>query len=156
MTASPFSAELDQFLAKHRQSGERIVFTNGCFDILHRGHITYLNEARALGDLLVVGINSDRSVSKLKGPSRPVNRELDRKFVLENLCAISFVEIFDDPTPLKLIEHIRPSVLVKGGDWPIKDIVGAKEVMSWGGEVKTLSFVTGYSTSSTIQKILSL
>lgn len=146
-----FSPELMAFLEKNK--GKKIVFTNGCFDILHRGHVTYLNQAKSLGDLLVMGVNSDASVKRLKGPERPINQEQDRKFVLENLKAVDFVEIFTDDTPLELIKTIRPSVLVKGGDWTIDKIVGGKEVISWGGEVFSLSFVDGYSTTGIIQKI---
>lgn len=146
-----FSPELTAFLEKNK--GKKIVFTNGCFDILHRGHVTYLNQAKSLGDLLVMGVNSDASVKRLKGPERPINQEQDRKFVLENLKAVDFVEIFTDDTPLELIKTIRPAVLVKGGDWTIDKIVGGKEVISWGGEVFSLSFVDGYSTTGIIQKI---
>ncbi len=146
-----FSPALTKFLEENK--GKKIVFTNGCFDILHRGHVTYLNQARSLGDLLVMGVNSDASVKRLKGPERPINQELDRKFVLENLKAVDFVEIFTDDTPLELIKAIKPSVLVKGGDWTIDKIVGGKEVISWGGEVFSLSFVDGYSTTGIIQKI---
>ena len=146
-----FSPELTEFLKKNQ--GKKIVFTNGCFDILHRGHVTYLNQAKSLGDLLVMGMNSDASVKVLKGPERPINKELDRKFVLENLKSVDFVEIFTEQTPLELIKVIKPSVLVKGGDWTIDKIVGAKEVIDWGGEVFSLSFVDGYSTTGIIQKI---
>ena len=131
----------------------KIVFTNGCFDILHSGHIQYLNEAKALGDKLVVGLNSDASVKRLKGEERPINHENDRKFVLENLKAVDEVIIFDDDTPIKLIEKVKPSVLVKGGDWPIEQIVGHDFVTSIGGMVKSLSFKDGYSTTSVLEQI---
>ena len=146
-----FSRELTKFLEENK--GKKIVFTNGCFDILHRGHVTYLNQAKSLGDLLVMGMNSDASVKRLKGPERPINKELDRKFVLENLKSVDFVEIFTEDTPLELIKLVKPSILVKGGDWTIDKIVGGKEVISWGGEVFSLSFVDGYSTTGIIQKI---
>lgn len=146
-----FSPELTKFLEVNK--GKKIVFTNGCFDILHRGHVTYLNQAKSLGDLLVMGMNSDASVKRLKGPERPINKELDRKFVLENLKSVDFVEIFTEDTPLELIKLVKPSILVKGGDWTIDKIVGGKEVISWGGEVFSLSFVDGYSTTGIIQKI---
>lgn len=146
-----FSSELDTFLAKNK--GKKIIFTNGCFDILHKGHVTYLNEAKKLGDLLVVGLNSDASVKRLKGPERPINNEKDRQYVLSNLRAIDFVEIFEEDTPLALILKIMPHVLVKGGDWQIEQIVGAKEVIAHGGEVFSLNFVDGYSTTSLITKI---
>lgn len=133
--------------------GKKVVFTNGCFDILHVGHATYLAEAKKLGDLLVVGINSDASVKRLKGLSRPVNHQADRATLLTHLRSVDWVEIFEEDTPLNLILKIRPDVLVKGGDWPIEKIVGAKEVQSWGGTVKTLSFVEGKSTTNIIEKI---
>lgn len=146
-----FSKELDKFLADNK--GKKIVFTNGCFDILHRGHVTYLAEAKKLGDLLVMGVNSDASVKRLKGPERPINNEEDRKYVLSQLKSVDFVEIFEEDTPLNLINKISPDVLVKGGDWKIDQIVGGKEVIAKGGEVFSLNFVNGYSTTSIIQKI---
>lgn len=136
-----------------RFDGKKVVFTNGCFDILHRGHVTYLNEARKLGDALIVGLNSDASVKRLKGPQRPINNELDRMFVMQNLRCVDAVEIFAEDTPLELIKLIRPKVLVKGGDWKIDQIVGGREVISWGGEVLSLNFVNGYSTTTVINKI---
>lgn len=142
--------DLDVFIEQAR--GKKLVFTNGCFDILHRGHVAYLNEAKKLGDLLVVGLNSDKSVKSLKGPDRPVNSELDRKFVLENLKAVDRVEIFEEQTPLKLIERITPDVLVKGGDWKPKQIVGSEHVLARGGEVLSLNFVDGYSTTNIIKR----
>jgi len=131
----------------------KTVFTNGCFDILHIGHVHYLNEAKSLGDKLVVGLNSDSSVKRLKGDERPINHELDRKFVLENLKAVDEVIIFDDDTPIELIKKINPDILVKGGDWPIEKIVGHEHVLANGGLVKSLSFKDGYSTTSTLEKI---
>lgn len=146
-----FSKELDKFIKSNK--GKKIVFTNGCFDIVHRGHISYLNEAKSLGDLLVLGLNSDRSVKELKGPERPINNEQDRKFLLENLKSVDFVEIFDEQTPLSLIKKIMPSILVKGGDWKVEQIVGSKEVMDNGGDVYSLNFVDGFSTTNIIEKI---
>lgn len=134
---------------------KKIVFTNGCFDILHRGHVAYLNEARKLGDWLVVGLNSDASVKRLKGPERPINNQDDRRFVLQNLRCVDQVEIFDEDTPLELIKRIKPLVLVKGGDWQVDQIVGGREVLSWRGEVLSLSFLDGYSTTAVIKKIRS-
>src|SRR6478735_7009460 len=116
-----FSSALETFLAQNK--GKKIVFTNGCFDILHRGHVTYLAEARKLGDLLVIGLNSDASVKRLKGPERPINNENDRRYVLSQLKSVDYVEIFTDDTPLNLILTVRPKVLVKGGDWKIEQIV---------------------------------
>jgi len=146
-----FSEALDKFLLDNQ--GKRIVFTNGCFDILHRGHVTYLAEARKLGDLLLIGLNSDDSVKRLKGPERPINNEGDRQYVLSQLKSVDFVEIFTDDTPLELIKKINPQVLVKGGDWKIDQIVGAKEVIANGGDVFSLNFVDGYSTTNIIHKI---
>ncbi len=146
-----FSPSLDQFLSQNKD--KRIVFTNGCFDILHKGHVTYLNEAKKLGDLLVIGLNSDASVKKLKGPERPINNELDRQFVMSQLKAVDFVEIFTEETPLNLILKVKPKILVKGGDWKIEQIVGGKEVVQMGGEVYSLNFVDGYSTTNIINKI---
>ena len=146
-----FSPSLEHFLKQNE--GKRIVFTNGCFDILHRGHVTYLAEARKLGDLLVVGVNSDASVKRLKGPARPINNENDRSYVLSQLKSVDFTEIFTEDTPLNLILKVRPKILVKGGDWKIDQIVGAKEVLANGGDVFSLNFVDGYSTTSIIHKI---
>lgn len=136
-----------------KNEGKKVVFTNGCFDILHRGHVSYLNEAKKQGDVLVVGLNSDASVKRLKGESRPVNSELDRKFVMENLKAVDFVALFEEDTPLNLIKSIMPNVLVKGGDWKPEQIVGSAEVLAAGGEVKSLTFVDGFSTTGIIEKI---
>lgn len=146
-----FSNELDIFLSKNEN--KKIVFTNGCFDILHRGHVSYLEEARKLGDLLVVGLNSDESVKRLKGSERPINNQFDRQYVLSQLKPVDFVEIFHEDTPLNLILKVRPKILVKGGDWKIDQIVGGKEVIANGGDVFSLKFVDGYSTTSIIQKI---
>lgn len=146
-----FSPNLEHFLEQNKN--KRIVFTNGCFDILHRGHVTYLNEARKLGDLLFIGLNSDASVKRLKGNDRPINNEEDRKFVLSQLKSVDFVEIFSEDTPLNLIMKVKPKILVKGGDWKIDQIVGAKEVIKSGGDVFSLNFVDGYSTTSIIHKI---
>ena len=146
-----FSEALNKFLAENK--GKKIVFTNGCFDILHRGHVTYLAEARKLGDLLVIGVNSDASVKRLKGPERPINNEKDRAYVLSQLKSVDFTEIFTEDTPLNLILKVKPQILVKGGDWKIDQIVGAKEVIANGGDVFSLNFVDGYSTTSIINKI---
>ena len=137
-----------------RARGKKIVFTNGCFDILHLGHVKYLKKARGLGDILVVGLNSDSSVHKIKGPTRPVNSELDRATVLASLYFVDYVTIFGDPTPEKLIKKFRPDVLVKGADWKAKDIIGADFVRSRGGRIVRIPFVNGYSTTSLIKKAL--
>lgn len=146
------SNETKSFLQK--MQGKTLVFTNGCFDILHRGHVTYLNEARKLGDALIIGLNTDQSVKRLnKGSNRPVNSELDRKFVLENLKAVDCVQLFDEETPLELIKAIHPAILVKGADYKVESIVGAKEVLGWGGKVLTINLVDGFSTTATIKKM---
>lgn len=142
---------LQEFLNQNRE--KKIVFTNGCFDILHRGHVSYLNEAKSLGDLLIIGVNSDASVKRLKGESRPINAEEDRKFVLQNLKSVDFVEIFDEDTPYSLIKTIQPDVLVKGGDWAVEKIVGHDIVKAKNGEVYSLNFVDGYSTTKVINLI---
>ncbi|MBR4218647.1 MAG: D-glycero-beta-D-manno-heptose 1-phosphate adenylyltransferase [Bacteroidales bacterium] len=130
-----------------------IVFTNGCFDVLHLGHVTYLAEARTMGDLLVVGLNSDASVRRLKGPSRPINDEKARSLVLASLQCVDYVIIFDEDTPLDLIKAVKPNVLVKGGDYTIDSIVGASFVQQRGGIVRTIPLVEGYSTTDTVQKL---
>jgi rfaE bifunctional protein nucleotidyltransferase chain/domain len=133
--------------------GRKIVFTNGCFDILHLGHVEYLNEAKAQGDYLIIGLNSDESVKRLKGPSRPINNEYDRKMMLLNLKSVDCVQIFHEDTPLSIIKLICPDVLVKGGDWKIEQIVGSDFVINNGGEVKSLMFKDGYSTSNLIKNV---
>lgn len=138
---------------KSQLEGKRVVFTNGCFDILHRGHVAYLNEARAQGDLLVIGLNSDDSVKRLKGADRPVNNQDDRRFMLLNLKAVDHVLIFTEDTPYELIKSLSPQVLVKGGDWKPEQIVGSDLVLARGGEVKSLQFVEGHSTSKIISKV---
>ena len=130
----------------------KIVFTNGCFDLLHVGHVRYLKEARSLGDILVVGVNTDESVKRLKGPTRPVQNENDRAEILASLSAVDFVVLFDQETPLELINKVKPDFLVKGGDWKPEQIVGSSFVQSYGGKVKSLQFVDGKSTTSLIAK----
>jgi D-beta-D-heptose 7-phosphate kinase / D-beta-D-heptose 1-phosphate adenosyltransferase len=139
-------------IALWRANHERVVFTNGCFDLLHIGHITLLEQARRFGDRLIVAINSDASVSRLKGPSRPIVDENARARVLAALAAVDAVVVFDEPTPLEVIVAVRPDVLVKGGDYQADTIVGAKEVASWGGDVKIVPLVEGFSTTRLIEK----
>jgi len=136
-----------------QSAGKKLVFTNGCFDILHRGHVQYLNEAAGLGDFLLIGINTDDSVSRLKGPERPVNTTEDRAFVLAGLACCDAVVFFQEDTPLSLIEILSPDVLVKGGDYKESNIAGAEFVKSKGGKVVIIPFVSGYSTTDTIRKI---
>ncbi len=133
---------------------KRIVFTNGCFDILHSGHVLYLEAAKAEGDILVVGVNSDASIKRLKGNNRPIVHQQDRMIVLAALEAVDYVVLFDEDTPLELIRMISPDVLVKGGDWAPADIVGSDIVLHRGGSVKSLIFKDGVSSSDIIEKIL--
>lgn len=134
-----------------------IVFTNGCFDVLHRGHVTYLAQARALGAALIIGVNSDASVKRQgKGDDRPINSEQDRMMVLAALESVNLVVKFDEGTPLNLILACRPDVLVKGGDWQVEKIVGAKEVQGWGGAVHSIPFLHERSTTALLKKIRSL
>lgn len=137
-----------------RRDGRRLVFTNGCFDLLHPGHVRYLAQARALGDALMVALNSDRSVRELKGPTRPILTEEERTEVMAALGCVDYVTIFDEPTPRELIARVLPDILVKGGDWGVSEIVGRAEVESAGGEVYSLPFVDGCSTSDVIQRIV--
>ncbi|MFZ5764031.1 MAG: D-glycero-beta-D-manno-heptose 1-phosphate adenylyltransferase [Thermodesulfobacteriota bacterium] len=137
----------------YRRCGRRMVFTNGCFDILHEGHVTYLEAARRQGDYLVVGMNSDSSISRIKGPKRPVNSETSRARLLAALGCVDHVVVFSDETPLALITALLPDVLVKGADWPVEKIIGAREVMAAGGEVKTIELVGDFSTTALIEKI---
>lgn len=144
---------LKALLARARKNGKRVVFTNGCFDLLHPGHVSYLERARKLGDLLVVALNADASVSRLKGPTRPVNTLKDRQQVMAAVESVDFVTSFSEDTPLAVIRELRPAVLVKGGDYQVRDIVGAPDVLGWGGRVKTLPFVAGKSTSEILARI---
>jgi len=148
--------ELKRRLAQWRVKSDRIVFTNGCFDILHVGHLHTLKESIQLGDKLIVGLNSDASVSRLKGKERPVVNQLDRSEMLAALEMVDAVIIFEDDTPEELIQMIKPDVLCKGGDWSIENIVGGDFVKSYGGQVVSIPFVQGYSSSSLINKIKSL
>ena len=137
-----------------RKSGKRIVFTNGCFDLLHIGHVRYLKRSRALGDVLVVGVNSDRSVRKLKGRGRPLIPEKERAEILKSLSFVDYVTVFDEDTPAELIEEIMPNILVKGSDYGRREIVGADVVKKAGGKVVRIPLVKGRSTKSLIRKIV--
>ncbi len=145
--------ELAGHLAYHRQQDETVVFTNGCFDVLHRGHIEYLRFCKQQGDIVVLGLNSDRSVRQLKGPERPINNQHDRAAVLAALESVDYLCIFDQPDPLELIEQVRPDVLVKGADWKDKGVVGRQFVESYGGRVELAPLVDGKSSTSTIEKL---
>lgn len=144
--------QLQKQIAIWRFKGKKIVFSNGCFDILHLGHIEYLAQARDLGHVLIVGLNSDESVHRLKGPHRPVNKEVARELTLAALSFVDAVVVFSEDTPLRLIEMVQPDVLVKGKDYEGKEIVGADLVKARGGEVITIELVKGYSTTHTIEK----
>jgi rfaE bifunctional protein nucleotidyltransferase chain/domain len=136
-----------------KEAGEQVVFTNGCFDILHLGHVDYLEKARQTGSKMIVGVNSDESVRTLKGPDRPVNNEHARARILASLQFVDLVIVFTNDTPLELIIDLNPDVLVKGNDYSIETIVGAKEVLASGGQVKTIPLVPSYSTTGIIQKL---
>jgi D-beta-D-heptose 7-phosphate kinase/D-beta-D-heptose 1-phosphate adenosyltransferase len=151
--AEALPAEARGALAAWRAAGERIVFTNGVFDLLHRGHVEYLAQARALGGRLVVGVNSDASVRRLKGPERPIVAAADRAALLEALACVDLAVVFDDDTPARLIEAVRPDVLVKGGDWAVERIVGRELVESWGGRVLSLPLRQGCGTTALVQRI---
>jgi D-beta-D-heptose 7-phosphate kinase/D-beta-D-heptose 1-phosphate adenosyltransferase len=148
------SDELRGERARLRAAGKQLVFTNGCFDILHVGHVRYLQSARSLGDALVVAINSDRSVRELKGALRPVMNEDERAEMLAALSAVDYVTVFDDTSPRALIAELLPDILVKGGDYELSEIHGREETEAAGGRVMSLPFVEGASTSSIIEKIL--
>jgi D-glycero-beta-D-manno-heptose 1-phosphate adenylyltransferase len=145
--------DLERRLAQWHIIGKTVVFTNGCFDILHAGHIASLTEAAKHGDVLIVGLNADASIKGLKGPNRPVNDENARALLLASLLMVDAVVLFSEPTPLELILSIKPDVLVKGGDYKVEDIAGAKEVMSWEGKVIINPIIEGFSTTSIINKI---
>ena len=145
--------DVERFFAILRAGGQRIVFTNGCFDILHTGHVRYLKAARSLGDCLAVGLNSDVSVRRLKGPERPVTVEADRAEVLDALFAVDYVTIFDEPTAAELIARIRPDVYVKGGDYTLDTLPEAKIVQQYGGRVAFVDLVPGRSTTKVIEKL---
>ncbi len=145
--------EISEHLAPYRKNGQKVVFTNGCFDILHPGHVIYLEEARRLGDCLVLGLNSDASVRRLKGEERPVNNESGRARVIAALACVDFVVIFGEDTPIELIRMVRPDILVKGGDWPVEKIVGGPGVEAYGGRVLSIPLVAGHSTTGIIDGI---
>ncbi len=147
------TTQLQRVLAFARHKEKKIVFTNGCFDIVHRGHVEYLAQASDCGDMLIVGLNSDASVRRLKGPTRPVNDQQSRAIVMASLKYVDYVVIFEQDTPYELIKQIQPDVLIKGGDWKVEEIVGNDIVTARGGKVLTIPFVDGFSTTSTIEKM---
>lgn len=136
-----------------KSQNKKVVFTNGCFDILHVGHLRYLNEAKKQGDVLIIGVNSDASVKRLKGESRPINNQFDRAEMLSGLKAVDYTVIFEEDTPEELIVTLKPSIHVKGGDYKKEDLPETKIVESYGGEVRILSFVEGKSTTNIVKKI---
>jgi rfaE bifunctional protein nucleotidyltransferase chain/domain len=145
--------ELIQATAREKRAGRSVVFTNGCFDLLHPGHVRCLAEARALGDVLVVAVNSDRSVRGNKGPQRPLVNEQDRAEVLAALASVDYVTIFDELTPRELISRVLPNVLVKGADWALDQVAGREEVEAAGGHVVSIQLASGYSTTNIVQRI---
>jgi D-beta-D-heptose 7-phosphate kinase/D-beta-D-heptose 1-phosphate adenosyltransferase len=146
--------ELAGIRRRLKEQEKRVVFTNGCFDILHHGHVDYLTKAKALGDVLIIGVNTDHSVSRLKGPTRPIVQEDDRAAVLAALAVVDYVCLFDEDTPYELIRALVPDILVKGADWSVSDIVGKDIVESAGGAVHTIAFLPNRSTTSIIQRII--
>ncbi|MGE5799718.1 MAG: D-glycero-beta-D-manno-heptose 1-phosphate adenylyltransferase [Syntrophaceae bacterium] len=146
--------ELKAAVDRLKREGKKVVFTNGCFDILHAGHTRYLREARKLGDVLILALNSDSSVRSIKGPMRPIVPEDERAEVVASLDSVDYVTVFDELTPLELIEFLQPDVIVKGGDWAEKDIVGAEAVRKWGGRVAIMPVIEGASTTNIIDKVL--
>jgi D-beta-D-heptose 7-phosphate kinase/D-beta-D-heptose 1-phosphate adenosyltransferase len=145
-------AALSRTLAAARKKGQKIVFTNGCFDLIHKGHVTYLERAKKLGDLLVVALDTDESVQGLKGKGRPINRLADRMEVIASLESVDFVTWFEKSDPAPLIRALKPFYLVKGGDWKPESIRGSKDVLAWGGKVKSLPYVEGRSTTQMLER----
>ena len=146
--------EINSLVRKLKRKGNKVVFTNGVFDIIHRGHVEYLLKAKSLGDVLIVGLNTDNSVKKFKDKNRPVNKQRDRAIVLLALKPVDYVVFFNEERPDKLIEEVQPDILVKGSDYKLNEIAGAKFVKSYGGQVKRIRFIHGYSTSKIIKKLL--
>ncbi|MCC9165307.1 D-glycero-beta-D-manno-heptose 1-phosphate adenylyltransferase [Pontibacter harenae] len=145
--------QLKEQLQSWQNQGQKIVFTNGCFDLLHLGHVDYLEKARQLGDKLVLGLNTDASISRIKGPTRPLQDEMSRARVMASLLFIDAVVLFDEDTPLELVKAVQPDILVKGDDYTVENIVGHDVVMAKGGDVKTVPLVKGYSTTNIVKKI---
>lgn len=144
---------LDNIIKKLKSENKKIVFTNGCFDILHAGHVRYLKESKKFGDILIVGLNSDVSVKKIKGESRPINPEMDRAEVLAGLEAVSYIVLFDETSPVKLLEEIKPDIYTKGADYTVETLPEAKTVLSYGGKIEFIKFLEGRSTTKIIDKI---
>lgn len=145
--------KLDNIIKKLKSENKKIVFTNGCFDILHAGHVRYLKESKKFGDILIVGLNSDISVKKIKGESRPINSEMDRAEVLAGLEAVNYIVLFDETSPVKLLEEIKPDIYTKGADYTVETLPEAKTVLSYGGKIEFIKFLEGRSTTKIIDKI---
>lgn len=145
--------KLDNIIKKLKSENKKIVFTNGCFDILHAGHVRYLKESKKFGDILIVGLNSDISVKKIKGESRPINPEMDRAEVLAGLEAVNYIVLFDETSPVKLLEEIKPDIYTKGADYTVETLPEAKTVLSYGGKIEFIKFLEGRSTTKIIDKI---
>jgi len=148
-----YKNSLNGIVKRLRKNKKTIVFTNGCFDILHRGHIEYLKKAKKLGDILIVGLNADRSVKRIKGEGRPIQKQSDRLIIITSLSFVDYAILFNESTPINLIKQIKPDVLVKGGDWLKENIVGNNVVSSYGGKVLSIPYLQGKSTSNIISKI---
>lgn len=148
--------KLKKYIVIAGKKGKTVVFTNGCFDIIHAGHVRYLNKAKSLGDILVIGLNSDSSVRKIKGEKRPIVPQTERAEVLSGLEAVDYVVLFNEPTPIKLIKTVLPDILVKGADWASHEIVGADVIKAAGGKIKRVKLVKGRSTTNIIKRILEL
>ena len=146
--------ELAAIAAQARRDGKSVVFTNGCFDILHRGHVHVLRQAKSLGDILIVALNTDRSVQAIKGPRRPILPEIDRVELIGAMEMVDYVVLFDEPDPYRLIAAIKPNVLAKGGDWSAEKVIGADVVEQAGGRVELIPYLEGFSTSAIIERIL--
>lgn len=144
---------LNNIIKKLKSENKKIVFTNGCFDILHAGHVRYLKESKKFGDILIVGLNSDVSVKKIKGESRPINPEMDRAEVLAGLEAVNYIVLFDETSPVKLLEEIKPDIYTKGADYTVETLPEAKTVLSYGGKIEFIKFLEGRSTTKIIDKI---
>ena len=148
------TASITTLLNIWRFKGFKIVFTNGCFDLLHLGHIDYLSKAADMGNILIIGVNSDNSVSRIKGNNRPINDELSRTHILASLFFVNAIIVFDEPTPAELIKFIQPDILVKGADWKKEEIAGYDTVVAKGGIIETVKYIDGYSTTALEQKII--
>ncbi|RKY90407.1 MAG: D-glycero-beta-D-manno-heptose 1-phosphate adenylyltransferase [Ignavibacteriae bacterium] len=146
--------EMKKIRQQLKDQNKKVVFTNGCFDLIHAGHVDYLSKAKAFGDVMIVGLNSDASVMRIKGSKRPILNETERSFIISNLKPVDYVVLFDEDTPKLLIEELLPDVLVKGADWAIENIVDKDVVLAIGGEVKTIEFVNDQSTSKIIKTIV--